>query len=212
MNLLIDGYNVLFAAGLVPRGIGPGILQRARRALVNYLLRHLPEEQIRRTTIVFDAKEAPPAARSQESYRGLRVIFARDHVEADDLIEHLIRRESAPRQLLVVTSDLRLRVAARRRRAQAMKSEDWLDQIEDDATRHSLSSDAGHTQPADLRLPTNLTEQEVAAWLDEFELDGKIGPAPPQDNRNHGGASANERDWGPFPPHYGEDLLSDNEP
>jgi predicted RNA-binding protein with PIN domain len=175
MNLLIDGYNLMYSAGLLPRGIGPGTLERARRALINLLLRHLPAEQVARTVLVFDAKDAPPDVPSEQQVGGLRVLFARDHAEADDLIEQLIRQESAPRRLLVVTSDQRLRTAARRRRARAVKSEDWLDQLERDAAARRPTGPAQPAPPPPPRKEQTLSDEETAAWLQEFGLEPPPG-------------------------------------
>jgi hypothetical protein len=174
MNLLIDGYNLMYRAGLLPRRIGPGTLERARHALINLLLRHLPAEQIARTVLVFDAKDAPPDVPSEQQVGGLRVLFARDHDEADDLIEQLIRQESVPRRLLVVTSDQRLRTAARRRRAQAVKSEDWLDQLERDAATRRPTGPAEPTPPPPQKEQP-LSDEETAAWLQEFGLEPPPG-------------------------------------
>ncbi len=97
---------------------------------LDHLQRRLPGDLAAQTTIVFDAKsrligDRPPLSR----FRG-EVLFASDHDEADDLIEQLIRDHSAPKRLTVVTADRRIQQAARRRRAQVISSEEWLDGLE----------------------------------------------------------------------------------
>ena len=37
MALLIDGYNLLHASGILGRGVGPGGLERSRLALLNFV-------------------------------------------------------------------------------------------------------------------------------------------------------------------------------
>jgi predicted RNA-binding protein with PIN domain len=55
MRLLIDGYNLLYATGLLGPGIGPGGLERSRMALVNFLAASLEPAELAQTTVVFDA-------------------------------------------------------------------------------------------------------------------------------------------------------------
>ncbi len=57
--LMIDGYNLLHAAGLARRRYGPGQLERCRAQLLAWLAKHLTDGERERTTVVFDAAEAP---------------------------------------------------------------------------------------------------------------------------------------------------------
>lgn len=129
MSLILDGYNVLFAAGILGRGVGPGTLQRARLTLLNLLAESLDEEAARRTIVVFDARDPPAHRPHRYDYRGIDVRFAVDAEGADEVIEELIRADSAPRQLTVVSSDHRLQKAARRRKAQAIDSDRWYAEL-----------------------------------------------------------------------------------
>jgi predicted RNA-binding protein with PIN domain len=129
MTLLIDGYNLIHSAGLVAQPPGPGGLERARRALCEFLAASLAETERGRTTVVFDARQAPPDREHVYVYQGITVRFAVDYNEADELIEELIERDSAPRQLTVVSSDHRLHRAARRRRAKAVDSDVWYAEL-----------------------------------------------------------------------------------
>ncbi len=63
MSLLIDGYNLMHAAGILGRGSGPGSLQRSRLALLNFLAESLDPREVPRTTVVFDAHDAPEDCR-----------------------------------------------------------------------------------------------------------------------------------------------------
>src|SRR5512145_1807881 len=104
MALLIDGYNLLHAAGIFPAG-GPPTLERARLALLDFLVERLPVKEVSRTTVVFDAAQAPPGLPHAIEHRGLAVRFARRGRSADDLLEELILAEPDPRNLTVVSSD-----------------------------------------------------------------------------------------------------------
>ena len=193
MLLLIDGYNLLNATGIVGRGIGAATLQRSRRALLNFLTMSLEPDMVSQTTIVFDAKQAPPGLPHRLDHGGITVIFARGYDDADELIEELIASNSTPRRLTVVSSDHRIQRAARRRRATAIESGPWYGELVEQlrARRDPVTSD--DTKPA-----TPLSETEVENWLAEF---GDIALDVPEADLNDGG--------NPFPPGYGEDLLEE---
>lgn len=128
MRLLIDGYNLLFQSGLLPRRRGPDGLERARRALLRTLAGLLRPEEVGQTVIVFDARQRPAQASPNEFLDGITVRYAVDYPEADELLEELIRRESTPKRLTVVSSDHRVLQAARRRRAIGVAAEAWWDE------------------------------------------------------------------------------------
>ena len=129
MPVLIDGYNLLNATGIVGRGVGPGTLERSRLALLNFLAESLDPGELPHTTVVFDAKNAPPGLPRTLEHRGIKVCFAPKDKTADEMIEELIRADSAPRRLVVVSSDHEIQRAARRRRAQAVQSEAWYAEL-----------------------------------------------------------------------------------
>src|SRR5262245_24078679 len=112
--ILIDGYNLMHGAGLMKSQFGPGGLEKARRALLGVLAGSLGEDACR-ITVVFDARSAEHSNCSnaeQTSVHGIRVEFAADQDGADARIEHLIRVESSPKRMTVVSSDARIRSAA----------------------------------------------------------------------------------------------------
>src|SRR5437763_392064 len=115
MRILIDGYNLMHVAGLMKPRFGPGGLERARRAMLNYLAVAL-EDQALHTTITFDAFDPPPDAPRQQRFKGLTVIFAERPGDADSVLERMIAADPTPKQLTVVSSDHRVRAAARHRR------------------------------------------------------------------------------------------------
>src|SRR3954454_8373798 len=83
--LLVDGYNLMFACGITRRP-GPGNLERARHALLNFLAGSLDERERSQCIVVFDAHDAPRDAPSDEAHQQIRVQYAVDHSTAD---EHL---------------------------------------------------------------------------------------------------------------------------
>ena len=234
MHLLIDGYNLLHVTGFTGSASrvrsqagrrGPSGLQRAREALLRFLVASIDTADLPRTTIVFDAKDAIPGLPRVVDLRGMTVRYATEYVDADTLIEELIQAESAPRSLLVVSSDHRIQRAARRRRAAAMDSDRWYV----DLCRRRHARQHQRQQRAD-KPPGPLSAAEVAYWLRQFmpetglpetglpetgQIDGlesaESGPgeatATPDEDAWENDAWKNDAWKNPFPPGYGEDLL-----
>jgi uncharacterized protein len=150
IDVLIDGYNLLHAAGLAKTKYAPGELERRRVRLIAKLKELLDPAQLARTTIVFDARTNPPPDRPDPPAGPLTVLFSPRHQEADDLVEELLSKHSAPHQVLVVSSDHRLHKAARRRGATPIDSDAFLDQLEVD---QALGSAPPANDPSTARQP-----------------------------------------------------------
>ena len=133
LYLVIDGYNLMHAAGLGRSEYGPGELERNRNRLLNQTAAVLDEQIAADALVVFDAHLAvprdsdhvPPLARSP-----LAVRFSREGRDADAEIELILETHSSPRQILIVSSDHRLHKAAARRKATCIDSEDFLRQFD----------------------------------------------------------------------------------
>ncbi len=194
MALLIDGYNLLHVTGIVGRP-GHG-LQGAREGLLRFLASALTDAQRTHTTIVFDAADAPPGLPRTTTHEGMSVRYSSDYADADALIEELIASDHVPRSLLVVSSDHRLQRAARRRKARFTDSDVWFA----DALRRRRQPPRPASTAAKPHVA--LTPEEIDYWIAEFQ----DAPAPNQDS-----APAPDLD-NPFPPGYGEDLLSGGTP
>src|SRR5690606_8306380 len=121
MPLIIDGYNLLYAAGMVRASQGDDASFHAERmALLDALTAVIEDQELRQTVVVFDSAQAPPGLPRMFDYHGITVRFATGYDDADELIEELIRDHHAPRRLTVVSSDHRVQSAAKRRRAKAI--------------------------------------------------------------------------------------------
>ncbi len=159
MRYLIDGYNLLHATGdLLGRTGRPHGLEKARLALLGRLIA-LHGDDISCVTVVFDARNAPPGAESQHDYKGVHILYALRE-EADDLIETLIRQESSPRQLTIVSDDHRLKDAARRGKCPSVGCLDYLEQ----AGRPALTRPAADGSAK----PQSVSAEETQRWLAEF--------------------------------------------
>jgi hypothetical protein len=178
MPTIIDGYNLLHASGILGQGRGPGYFERSRTALLNFLAESLPAEEVARTTVVFDAAAAPPGLASTWAHRGITVHFARDRASADELIAELIQASTSPRKLTVVSSDHAVQRAARRRRATAIDSDEWLW-----LARQARQQRPHRAAPAPVdQREAALTGEQVDYWLRAFGL--VVEPEPPADARS----------------------------
>lgn len=139
MRYLIDGYNLLHAMGLLCGKVGPHGLEKARLALLGRLCGDHGADAVA-VTVVFDASRAPPGAVAEEDYHGLHIRYALNS-EADDVIETLIQRDAAPRQLTIVSDDHRLQQAARRRRCPVLGCLDYLEERERQRRRKAAPSE-----------------------------------------------------------------------
>lgn len=167
--LLIDGYNLMHAAGMVRRRYGPGGLERARRRFLRFLANRLQPGERLRTTVVFDGTEGPSDAPHMADFDGIDVQFSESGHDADSVIEFLIAHHSAPRQLRVVSSDHRLQHAARRRRAQSVDSETFVDELELRPASDSDDQERSITQrPSDPKYSGELSPEQAEAWLAYF--------------------------------------------
>ena len=165
--LIIDGYNLLHAAGLAKHRYGPGDLQRCRERLLQLLLKHLRPEQIARATVVFDATQPPPDAPREQYVQGLAVHFATAPGDADEFIERWLQQHPSSSHVTLISSDHRLQRAAKRRHATPVDSEQFFEAL----LRHESSSGAtplARRQAVDPKTTRRLRPEEVDAWLAEF--------------------------------------------
>ena len=163
MSIIIDGYNLLYMAGIIGEGRGPRSLELSRLALLNFLAESLTPRDIAKTIVVFDAKDAPWGAKNTLEHRGITVQFASRWPDADCLIEELIRLDSSPRRLTVVSSDHRLQRAARHRRAKAVDSDVWYKELVQKRLARRKTQSTAPERPA---VP--LLAEDVAYWVRQF--------------------------------------------
>lgn len=179
MRTLIDGYNLMFALGLLGRRSGPGGLRKVRHRFLNDLASKLEPIEAHQTTVVFDAAAAPDLAPGQARHKGLTIVFAVNDESADARLEHLIARDSAPKSLTVVSSDNRIRRAGSRRRAHILTSEEYWSRLEDRRRRQP----APPATAEDQARQQGLSAAESAYWLDAFrdviaDPEARAGLAP----------------------------------
>ncbi len=104
------------------------------------------------------------------------------------MIEELLEQWTAPRSLVVVSSDHRVQRAARQRGAAFVDSEQWYSDLLTTRRKHEFRAEDAAAKPAGKPTP-----DELAYWLGEF------GDPP----------SASQDLESPFPPGYADDLDDD---
>lgn len=154
MSLIIDCYNVLHTT-MPPHLAG---LDESRLC---HLLMASPFRGTK-ITIVCDGKVKPHTP-TVSPVDGVKLIYSGPHRSADDLIIKQIGVDTAPRRLIVVSSDRQIQKAARRRRAKIMPSGELIKIL----SRLSTSAPDG-AAPS----PASLSPQEVEHWLSQFDLKG----------------------------------------
>jgi len=161
--LIIDGYNLLHAAGMARYRYGPGELEKARNRLLNFLVSRLNASERARTTIVFDAADAPYESTRRSGLEGMTVLFAKRGGDADTVIERLVEIHSAPRQIHLISSDHRLQKAARKRRARPVDSDVFFAELE---SRDARSNIGGEPAP-----PRQLNNPKFTGDVPESETE-----------------------------------------
>ncbi len=206
--LLVDAFNVLHVTGVLPPDLA-GLDLGALAALIGRSRFASIEARL-----ICDGPTKPlwdNHAHDQPIPQSVQVCFAGPGKDADSLIEKLIRDNTAPRRLLIVSTDNRIRTAARRRRSRWLSSEAFLRILAVDHTRprprNPPSSQASpHLLPSSETLP----EADIQHWWDEFAIE-EAGladipaahppkPDPPADPDPAADADANPTDSSPTKP------------
>jgi predicted RNA-binding protein with PIN domain len=167
MRTLIDGYNLMYALGLLGKRLGPEGFRKVRHRFLSDLANRLGPVEAHLTTVVFDAAAAPADSSPRASHKGLSVIFAVGEESADDRIAQLIAKHSSPKSLTVVSSDNGVRQAATRRRAKVLTSDAFWSQLEERG-KPRPEQPAATGDPEGSRRDAPLSPEESSYWQNEF--------------------------------------------
>lgn len=129
MPVLIDGNNLLFAAidSDPDRPIG--------RSKLCQVLGEWARRRVEQVEIVFDGPAPPAGLASQIGDPDVSVRFSGKGVKADAVIIDIINQHSAPRRLLVVSSDREIAHAARRRKAVPVRADEFWTRVQEGVAR-----------------------------------------------------------------------------
>ena len=162
MPVIVDGYNLRH------------VIQKSDEDFANLTevgLCKIISEYLKRVRdrghIVFDG--TGPYDKTDMEWLGgmenLEVYFSGKDAEADEIIEQKILDSSAPKSLVVVSTDRRIRAAASKRKAIPLRSEIFWQEI----IIHMEHQNKPTIEPKQKRQ--GLTEGETDQWLDYFGLD-----------------------------------------
>ncbi len=154
--LLIDGYNLLHAAGLARTEYRPDELRRQREKLLRLVVRQLSPAEVPRVTVIFDARDPTVDRPNTTRFAGMAVIFARPEGDADLVIARWLDRHPAPRHVTLVSGDRALQRAARGVGAQWVDSQAFLKEL----TARTQRRSAPEAEKPDGRL----SPEEAAEW------------------------------------------------
>ena len=158
MPLVIDGHNLLWSIHKPGTDSEPITDIQLCHRLGRYL------KLVGETgEIVFDGT-GPRDKSDFDNIPGLEVIFAGLATDADSVIEDKIRANTAPKRLTIVSSDRRLRAAARARKATTVKSAVFWRNLQ-----KRLSRKQPVREPSAKRL--GISKSETEQWLKYFGLD-----------------------------------------
>lgn len=158
MPYLVDGYNLQKRI----QKTDPQFETLSDTYLCKILSRYL--KRIRdQGQIIFDGI-GPPDKTGFENLDNIEVVFVGRNTDADTVIERKIKANTAPKKLVVVSSDRRLRVAAAKRKAAGIKSEDFWPMLTRELGRRSKP----RVEPRSKH--DGLTESETDYWCDFFDL------------------------------------------
>lgn len=187
--LILDGYNVMHAAGLGQFRAQAGALKDARAALLGLIADSLTDHERSRAHIVFDAMNAPTGLPRTYRVHGLEVEFAAPGHDADTVIEDLIRDHNSPRQVRIVSSDHRIQKAAKRRRCRFVDSEVWLAELHKRRERRASRSGGPLSPEEAAKFGGKLSPDELSRWVAEF-----AAVADNADERSPGGTTGSWAD------------------
>ena len=159
MPYLIDGYNLLRAVQKLEEFASLTDIQMCR-AVSDYLCCVRDHGHL-----VFDGT-GPPDKSPFGGIPSLEVYFSGATYEADDIIEDKIQDNTAPKSLVVVSTDRRIRTAAAKRKAIAIPAEVFWQNLLAQLEKH-----ANRPAPEPAQKRHGLTERETDLWLDEFGFD-----------------------------------------
>jgi hypothetical protein len=162
MPVVIDGYNLYHFARSVyfEDGIDLGL-----SAFVS-ILDDWTRRSRQKVKIVFDGSVPPPLRQNPHRYGQMDIEFVGPGTDADSVIEIAIVNYSAPKRLTIVSSDHRIRKAAKRRHCKVKTSDEFWRMI-----AIKLTSKPPIVESREKK--SGLFSYEVDYWLRVFGLDEK---------------------------------------
>jgi uncharacterized protein len=155
MPFVVDGYNLLHA---VKKSFEQ--LQDISDIRIAKILSVYSNKTRDTGQLVFDGI-GPPNREDFCHIESVEVIFSGTEKEADDIIENIIAANTAPKRLVVVSDDRRLKVAAKKRKCQHIDCVSFMMHMIGEIGRENKRQEPPSKN-------TGISGEETEGWLDEF--------------------------------------------
>ncbi|MBN1972603.1 MAG: NYN domain-containing protein [Sedimentisphaerales bacterium] len=155
---IIDGYNLLHTVIKTDESCETITDIQLCRIINNYF-------QItgQKGELVFDGT-GPREKNAFENLSNLEVFFAGAGTDADTIIEDKIKADSAPKRLVIVSSDRRLRKAAHAKKSVSVKTDEFWTNLNKQLNKKRPIREPGAKRQG-------LTESETKKWLEIFGIE-----------------------------------------
>ena len=124
MPYFFDGYNLYHALRKVSEEF-QSLTPHLMCELIAQDMAHLRDK----ASVVFDGHPLRGQFDEGMTIGAVTIVHSRSESDADTVLENMIQKNTAPRHLTVVSSDHRIKKAARRRRAQSLTSQDYIEEF-----------------------------------------------------------------------------------
>jgi predicted RNA-binding protein with PIN domain len=155
---IIDGHNLLHTICKLDELFEPVTdIQMCR--IINSFLKLTGQKG----ELVFDGT-GPRDKNAFDNFSNLEVFFSNIGTDADSIIEDKIKADTAPKRLLIVSSDRRLRKAAHARKAASIKSDEFWVFLDKELNKKRPKKEPGGKRQG-------LSEGETQKWLEIFGIE-----------------------------------------
>jgi predicted RNA-binding protein with PIN domain len=162
MQIIIDGYNLIFALRQMREDESRFDPNLQREKLLELLLRYKRRNPVR-IHVVFDGRRTDYRSIMTGNVGGILCSYTPPEVEADELMMELIQDSSAPKSLLIVTGDRKIRSLAHKRRCKTATSEQFALEVARTLSRVR--------KPEPRQKYTGLSKSETDYWMKVMGFD-----------------------------------------
>jgi uncharacterized protein len=155
---IIDGHNLLHTINKLDELFEPVTDIQLCRIINNFL-----KLTGQKGELVFDGT-GPRDKNAFENLSNLEIFFSNIGTDADSIIEDKIKADTAPKRLLIVSSDRRLRKAAHARKAASIKSDEFWVFLDKELNKKRPKKEPGGKRQG-------LSEGETQKWLEIFGIE-----------------------------------------
>lgn len=162
MRYLIDGHNLVFAMKNGADQLAGFEVSHTAQLLCKVLQEYMYHK--RADAVLYFDGLGPQDRRFYNNFTHVNVVFAGADYEADDYIIGDVETDTAPKSLVVVSTDRRVKEVAKKKKCRMIDSFDfWCDMVE-------YVNKPKKKKPEPSAKTKGLSESEVDAWMKVFGL------------------------------------------